>query len=141
MEKDLVEILINAEINADIKKVWESYTNPIHIVNWNFASEDWHCPWAKNDLKVGGKYISRMEAKDGSFGFDFEVIYDEIISGSKIVYHMLDNRKVIIQFQEDNSYTRISILFDAEKLNSVEMQKQGWQAILNNFKNYTESLD
>lgn len=140
MEKDIVEILVSAEINANIIRVWESYTDPIHIINWNFASDDWQCPWAKNDLRVGGKYTARMEAKDGSFGFDFEVIYDEIIEKSKIAYHMLDGRKAVIIFESEKDSTKVSILFDAEKLNPIEMQKQGWQAILNNFKNYTESI-
>jgi uncharacterized protein YndB with AHSA1/START domain len=124
---------------VDIAKAWEYYTGPEHIVNWNFASDDWCCPKASNDLKPGGKYSARMEAKDGSFGFDFEAIYDEVIPLEKIVYTMLDGRQASINFNAANKQTEVVVSFDAETQNSIELQRDGWQAILNNFKKYTES--
>lgn len=129
---------IEAEVAAPPSKVWSYWTEPKHITQWNFASPDWGCPSASNDLKVGGKYSARMEAKDESFGFDFEAIYDEIVTNKKIVYTMMDNRKVSTTFEEVGNRTRITTTFAAEKENPVEMQKAGWQAILDNFKRYTE---
>jgi uncharacterized protein YndB with AHSA1/START domain len=133
------KIRIAATIAADRKKVWDFYTNPKHIVNWNFASDDWCCPKATNNLKKGGTYSSRMEAKDGSFGFDFEAIYDEVLTEEKLIYTLGDGRKVIVTFEILNNTTKVIILFDAETENPIEMQKNGWQAILNNFKKYTEN--
>lgn len=134
------KITVGATIAADKDKVWDYYTNPKHIVNWNFASDDWHCPSAENDMKVGGKYSSRMEAKDGSFGFDFEAIYDEVVDNNRIIYTIADGRKVMVGFQEKDGKTDVEVVFEAESQNPVEMQKGGWQAILNNFKKYAESL-
>jgi uncharacterized protein YndB with AHSA1/START domain len=133
------KIRIAATIAADRKKVWDFYTNPKHIVNWNFASDDWCCPKTTNNLKKGGTYSSRMEAKDGSFGFDFEAIYDEVITEEKLIYTLGDGRKVIVTFEILNNTTKVIIYFDAETENPIEMQKDGWQAILNNFKKYTEN--
>lgn len=134
-----MKIKIEATISADPKAVWKTWTQPEHITKWNFASDDWHCPSASNDLRKGGKFVSRMEAKDGSFGFDFEGIYDEVIDQRKISYVMSDGRKVITDFERVGDQTKVSTVFDAEDENSAEMQKNGWQAILNNFKNYVES--
>lgn len=133
------QINIEATVSADVKKVWDCWTKPEHITKWNFAIDDWQCPWAKNDLKVGGKYIARMEAKDGSFGFDFEAIYDEVVDQRKIAYTMGDGRKAITNFETVDGKTKVTTTFDAEGQNPVEMQKDGWQAILNNFKKYTEN--
>lgn len=133
-----MKITIQATIAADKKKVWDYYVNPTHIVNWNFASEDWCCPSAENDLKVGGKYKARMEAKDKSFGFDFEATYDEIVEGEKFTYTMPDNREVNVTFADVDGKTQLTIIFDAEKENSAEIQRAGWQSILNNFKSYVE---
>ena len=133
------KITVTATINADVKKVWDYYTNPAHIVNWNFAAPSWHCPTATNDMKVGGVYKARMEAKDGSFGFDFEAVYNEIIPEEKIVYTIADGRKVINTFEEKNGETRVITEFEAESQNPIEMQKGGWQSILDNFKKYTET--
>ncbi len=132
-------ITISATISSDLEKVWEFYTDPEHITQWNFATEEWHCPNAKNDLKVGGKLWSRMEAKDGSFGFDYEAIYDEIIPQKKIIYTLGDGRKVIIDFEKGNEMTKVTTNFEAEKENPLEMQRDGWQAILDNFKKYVEA--
>ena len=133
------KITIEAMISAGIRKVWDCYILPEHITNWNFASDDWHCPKAENDVQVGGKYIARMEAKDGSFGFDFEAFYDEIIDYKKVSYTMTDGRRAITNFENQNGKTKVITTFDAEKENPVEMQRTGWQAILNNFKKYVES--
>lgn len=132
-------ISISATINKDIRTVWNNYTKPEHITGWNFANDDWCCPSAENDLRVGGKYSARMEAKDGSFGFDFETTYDEIIPHQLIRYTMADGRTATVKFSENNNTTTVTINFEAETMNSEELQRQGWQAILNNFKSYTET--
>jgi uncharacterized protein YndB with AHSA1/START domain len=133
-------ITISATVNAEKQKVWDYYTIPQHITQWNFAIDTWHCPSASNDLRVGRKYKARMEAKDGSFGFDFEAVYNEIILGEKLNYTMSDNRTVHVTFFTiDNNLTQVTVTFDAESENPIELQQQGWQAILNNFKNYTET--
>lgn len=136
---DSNNITIEAIINADSQKVWDYYTKPEHIVNWNFASDDWCCPSAKNDLKVGGKYKARMEAKDGSFGFDFTATYTNIIPGKEISYNLDDGRKVTSLFENSAGQTKVTTTFEAETSNPVDMQRDGWQAILNNFKKYSES--
>lgn len=132
------KITVETTINADTQKVWDLWTKPEHITKWNFASDDWHCPLAENDLRVGGKLKSRMEAKDGSFGFDFEATYDEIVDQRKIAYTMSDGRKAVTVFENLDGKTKITITFDAENENPVEMQKGGWQAILENFRKYAE---
>ncbi|MGU3376270.1 SRPBCC family protein [Chryseobacterium sp. M5A1_1a] len=133
------KITVSATINADAKKVWNYYTNPEYITQWNFADPSWQCPSASNDMKVGGKYAARMEAKDGSFGFDFEAVYDEIKDGESFAYTMPDGRQVHVDFKENNGETYVNVAFDPENQNPEEMQKGGWQAILDNFKKYTES--
>lgn len=132
-------ITIETTIKAPLSKVWESWTKPKHIVNWNFASDEWHCPTASNDLKPGGKFNWRMEAKDGSMGFDFTGVYDQVNENESITYHMSDGRKVEIRFTQLNGIVKLSESFEAEGTNSDEMQRAGWQAILENFKNYVES--
>ena len=131
------KITVQATINAPKNKVWYYYTNPEHIVNWNFADPSWCCPKVENDMKVGGIYNARMEAKDGSFGFDFKAIYTEITKGEQFTYGF-EGRTVAVAFKEEGSKTEMTIVFDAEAENSIELQKNGWQAILNNFKKYTE---
>ncbi len=132
------KIIIKILINSSIERVWEFWTKPEHIIKWNYASEDWHTTKAENDLRVGGKFLTRMEAKDGSFGFDLEGIYDEIKDNEKLDYTLLDDRKVLIYFLQSKDGVEIIQNFEAEKENSIELQKQGWQAILNNFKAYAE---
>lgn len=133
------KITVETMISADVKKVWEYYITPEHITKWNFASDDWHCPKAENDLRVGGKLKSRMEAKDGSFGFDFEAVYDEVIDHKKITYTMADGRRASTEFENHNGKIKVTTIFDAENENPIDMQRDGWQAILNNFKKYVES--
>ena len=132
------KIRVKATINADRQKVWNYYTKPEHITKWNFADPSWHCPTAQNDMQIGGKYSARMEAKDGSFGFDFVAIYTEIIIEQQFSYEF-GGRKATVMFNTVNNKTEIIIDFDAENENPIEMQKDGWQAILNNFKLYTET--
>jgi len=133
------QITIKANVKASAKKVWELWTNPKHIVKWNTASDEWHTPKAENDLRVGGKFLSRMEAKDGSFGFDFTGTYNEVDPLKRIAYTMEDGRKAEIDFKENQGNTEIVTIFDAESQNPIDMQRDGWQAILDNFKNYTEN--
>ncbi|RIA09456.1 uncharacterized protein YndB with AHSA1/START domain [Flavobacteriaceae bacterium MAR_2010_72] len=133
------KITIGATISEDPKKVWDYYNMPEHITKWNFASDDWHCPKAQNDLRVGGKLKSRMEAKDGSFGFDFEGIYKEVVPFKKIEFTMPDGRYVTTTFDDLGEQTKVTTTFDAENQNPLDMQKAGWQQILNNFKSYVES--
>jgi len=137
--KEKTVITISATVNAPVEKVWEYWTSPAHIVKWNNASDDWHTTKAENDLKPGGKFSSRMEAKDGSFGFDFGGIYDEVRPNEYIEYTMGDSRKAWIDFTSEGSSTNIVTKFEAEETNSIELQQGGWQAILNNFKKYTEA--
>lgn len=134
------KITVQSTIAADRKKAWDAWTMPEHITKWNFASDDWQCPKAENDLRPGGKYNARMEAKDGSFGFDFEAVYDEVIDQNRIAYTMADGRQAITDFEDLGGKTLVTTTFDAEDENPAEMQKGGWQAILNNFTKYTESL-
>ncbi|RYY31583.1 MAG: polyketide cyclase [Chitinophagaceae bacterium] len=133
-------ISINTTVNAPVEKVWAVWSDPEHIVQWNSASPDWHTPRATNDLKKGGKFTSRMEAKDGSMGFDFEGVYDEVEINKLIAYTMADGRKVKTIFTGEGNTTQINTEFDPETENSREMQQMGWQAILDNFKMYTEQL-
>ncbi len=132
------KITVQATIEADAQKVWNYYTLPEHITKWNFASDDWHCPNAENNMQIGGKYNARMEAKDGSMGFDFELEYTEIEKGNHFTYHMSDGREVHVTFSNIGNSTEVVIVFDAETQNAEELQKGGWQAILDNFKKYTE---
>ena len=134
-------ITVKNTVKSPASSVWKLWSDPEHIVKWNTASEDWHTPRAENDLRVGGRFLSRMEAKDGSFGFDFEGIYDEVVSQKRIAYTMGDGRKVEVDFEEQDGKTSIVSTFDAETQNSIQMQRDGWQAILDNFKSYAENID
>jgi len=131
-------ITLEATVNAPVEKVWKFWSSPEHITKWNNASDDWHTPYAENDLRVGGKFISRMEAKDGSFGFDFWGVYDVVVTNERIEYTLGDDRKVKIVFTNKGNTTQVIESFEAENENSIEMQKGGWQAILDNFRKYTE---
>jgi uncharacterized protein YndB with AHSA1/START domain len=137
--KNKTTVTVENTVKAPVEKVWRFWTEPGHIRNWAYAMDTWHTPFAANDLKVGGKFVSRMEAKDGSVGFDFDGIYDAIVPNKYIEYTLGDDRKVRITFSGNEKETRIVEDFEAEDTNPVEMQKNGWQAILNNFKKYTES--
>ncbi len=132
-------IVIEAVVNRARSDVWTLFNLPEHITQWNFASADWRCPRAENDLRVGGRLCYRMEAKDGSFGFDFEAIYDQVAPESQLAYTLTDGRKVETSFEDLEEKTKVRTVFDPEMENSLEMQKMGWQAILDNFKKYAES--
>lgn len=132
------KITVEATVNAPVEKVWNYWNTPEHITQWNNASDDWHTPRSENDLRVGGKFNARMEAKDGSFGFDFGGVYDDVREHKHIAYTLGDERKVTVTFAANGNQTKVTETFEAESQNPVEMQRGGWQAILDNFKTYTE---
>ena len=132
-------ITIESTINAPANKVWEYWTKPEHIMKWNNASDDWHTTRAENDLRAGGSFVSRMEAKDGSMGFDFGGTYDVVRDNEYIEYTLGVERKVKITFSREDDSIKVVESFEAENTNPIEMQKGGWQNILDNFKKYTES--
>lgn len=134
------QITVETTVKAPVEKAWEVWTSPKHITQWNAASDDWHSPKAENDLQPGGKFVYRMEAKDGSFGFDFGGVYDEVKPNERIAYTLGDGRMVEVTFTGNGDETTVVETFEAEATNSIEMQQGGWQAILNNFKNYAESV-
>lgn len=132
-------LTVQNNINAPLEKVWQYWSEPEHIVNWNHASDDWHSPKAENDLRAGGRFVSTMAAKDGSMSFDFEGVYDEVVPQQRIAYTMADGRKVEITFKSNGDSTEVIEAFEAENIHSLEMQQAGWQAILDNFKKYVEA--
>ncbi|TMV51942.1 polyketide cyclase [Paenibacillus mesophilus] len=138
METSNVAITIETTVHKPVGEVWKHWNEPQHITKWCAASEDWHAPKAENDLRVGGKFVTRMEAKDGSFGFDFGGVYDEVRVNEFIAYTMEDGRKVAITFISEGNATKVIETFDAEATNPVDMQRAGWQAILDNFGKYSE---
>lgn len=139
MENKAEQITVTATVNAPIEKVWKAWTTPADITQWCNASDDWHAPKAENDLRPGGSFSTRMEARDGSFGFDWGGVYDEVETNKVIAYTMEDGRKCRITFTADGDTTKVVESFDPETQNPIDMQRDGWQAILNNFKKYTEA--
>jgi len=133
-----MQITVETTVDAPIARVWDAWTNPVDIVKWNFASPDWHCPSAHVDLRVGGVYGSRMEAKDGSFGFDFGATISALEPEALLQYDLGDGRKVDVRFAQTETGVRVAESFDAEDENSAEMQRAGWQAILDNFRKHVE---
>jgi uncharacterized protein YndB with AHSA1/START domain len=131
-------IKVEAKVNASIEKVWECFTQPQHVVNWNFAHESWHCPNAVSDLKVGGRFNYRMDARDGSFGFDFCGTFTKVEAPKHLAFKLDDDRMVDLSFLELADGAQVIEEFEAESENSIDLQREGWQAILNNFKRYTE---
>ncbi len=136
---ETISITVETIIHSTLEKVWQCWTDPAHITQWCFASDDWHAPAATNDLRSGGSFTTRMEARDGSFGFDFGGVYDVVIPLEKISYTMDDGRRVQIDFLPEADYVRVTERFDAETENSPEMQQAGWQAILDNYRKHVES--
>ena len=132
------KITVSVRIQAPCNKVWKYFTEPDHVTQWNHASDDWHSPRAENDLSVGGKFIYRMESKDGNNGFDFGGTYTDIIPEQKISFMIDDGRTVEVLFDENNGQTDVTETFEAENTNSVEVQRSGWQSILDNFKKHVE---
>lgn len=134
------KIPVEATLSAPVNQVWTAYTSPRHIVKWNAASEDWHSPHATNELEPGGSFSYRMEAKNGSMGFDFEGVFQEVKPNEFLSYVISDGRKAEVTFQTHQDKTTVKVLFEAEKMNSEELQRQGWQAILDHFKSYVEGF-
>lgn len=132
------KITVACEVHAPIEKVWSDFTDPVAIKSWNAASPDWHTPHAENDLREGGSFLYRMEAKDGSEGFDFRGTYTAIVPHERIAYAMDDGRTVETVFNNKGKSVEVSTTFDPETENPSEMQQQGWQSILENFKRYAE---
>ena len=132
------KIRVEITVEEPIAKVWAYWTQPQHITQWNNASPDWHTPFAQNDLKAGGRFLSRMEAMDGSFGFDFSGTYTEVKPLEFISYILDDDRKVEIRFVQQANSVHIIETFEAEDANSIEQQQFGWQCILDNFKKFIE---
>ena len=132
-------ITVESIINAPVEKVWEHFNDPGSITQWAFASDEWEAPHAENDLRVGGSFLTRMQAKDGSAGFDFKGTYTDVIEHQEIAYVMDDGIKVLSTFEDlGDGQTKVTTTFDMERENSAEMQREGWQAILNNFKQFVE---
>lgn len=132
-------ITVEATINAPVEKVWKYWNEPQHITKWCAASDDWHAPFAENDLRKDGTFKTTMAAKDGSFSFDFGGVYSNVEKHKLIEYAMSDGRKVKIVFTAEGNKTKVSETFDPENENPIEMQRGGWQAILDNFKKHTET--
>jgi uncharacterized protein YndB with AHSA1/START domain len=133
------KITVESTIKVPVEKVWKLWNAPEDIKKWCNASPEWHAPKAENDLRKGGKFVTRMEAKDGSFGFDFGGVYDEVIPNEVIAYTLGDGRKTKITFAKQGNDTKVTETFEAENQNPIEMQKSGWQSILDNFKKYAEA--
>lgn len=131
-----MKVQVSTEIRNAISIVWNAYTHPIHIVNWNFASTDWCCPKANLDLRENGKFLYRMQARDGTMGFDFSGCFTKIVPNKLLEYVLDDGRTVRVQFEEKNDWIAVCIDFDPETVNPIELQRDGWQAILNQFKKY-----
>ncbi len=135
----MLKIVIQTTVKSSIEKVWAAWTTPEDINHWNAASDDWHNPRSTNDLRAGGKFSHRMEAKDGSFGFDFEGTYTNVKHGKLIEYVLGDGRTVSVAFESADEVIRVVEAFDAEDSNSAEMQRKGWQSILDRFGSYVEA--
>jgi len=135
-----MKITVKAEIAASLDKAWQVWTRPEFITRWNFASPDWCCPRASIDLRVGGRFNYRMEACDGSMGFDFEGEFTEVQVERRIAYVLGDEREVTISFTQIQGQTLVEEVFDTENENPVELQRQGWQSILDNFKRIAEKV-
>jgi len=136
--REKIIISINATIKAPANKVWKLWTDPVHIVHWNNASGDWHTTRAENELREGGRFLARMEAKDGTAGFDFTGKYTRVEEPDRLDYLLDDGRIVNIYFIPEGNQTTVKEEFEAEGINSIDLQRTGWQAILDNFKNYAE---
>jgi uncharacterized protein YndB with AHSA1/START domain len=132
------KITVENTVAAPVEKVWKIWSAPEHITKWATPSDDWHTTFAENDLRAGGKFLSRMEAKDGSFGFDFGGVYDVVKTNELIEYTLDDGRKVTTVFTGKGNETKLVQTFEPENTNPIEMQRGGWQAILDNFKKYAE---
>ena len=136
--KNSTVITVSTTIRAQVEMVWDCWTNPEHIIHWNNASADWHTPFAENDLREGGRFIYRMEAKDGSMGFDFGGTYLQVVARRELSYVIDDGRKVSVTFEGNGKRTTVTESFEAETVHATDLQRSGWQAILDNFCKYVE---
>ncbi len=136
---DLSPITVAVTVHASLDQAWNAFTNPASITAWNFASADWHCPRAKNDLQPGGAFSYRMEARDGSFGFDLEGTFLELAPPTQLRYLLGADREVVVQFTQDGELTRVTQSFTPEAIHSREQQMAGWQAILDNYRQHVEA--
>jgi uncharacterized protein YndB with AHSA1/START domain len=134
-----MKITVEKEVKADLGKVWRAWNNPADIQQWNAASEDWHTPRSTVDLREGGKFTARMEARDGSAGFDFEGTYTRVVPQKLIEYRIADGREVRIEFNPAKDGVLVRETFDAETMNTPELQRQGWQSILESFARHVEA--
>ncbi|QRQ99873.1 SRPBCC family protein [Dyadobacter sandarakinus] len=139
MESPAQKITVQTEIQAPVEKVWEMFSGPEHITQWNAASDDWHSPHAENDLRPGGSFKTLMAARDGSYSFDFAGEYVAVEEHRLIEYNLGDGRNVKLEFTSGDGSTKLVETFDPERTNPIEMQQNGWQSILDNFKKYVES--
>jgi uncharacterized protein YndB with AHSA1/START domain len=137
---DKIRLKTFISIQSPLEIIWEKWNNPADIKQWYHAGDDWHTPEARNDLQTGGQFSYTMAAKDGSFSFDYEGIYDEVIEHQFIKYHLADGREVEIEFTHDDGFTEIHQTFDPENQNPQELQQQGWQMIQDNFKKHVEAI-
>ena len=140
MPTNKTTITVEVTIQQPIDKVWELWTKPEHITQWNFAADSWHCPSATNDPQTGGHFSWRMEAKDGSMGFDFSGVYEQVVPNKQITAKLGDGRQLIVVFADLNGSVKLTETFEVEDVNTVEEQKTGWQMILDNFKKYAMSI-
>lgn len=140
MKTTASRITVETVVNVPIEKAWKYFNTPEHITQWAFASDDWHAPYSENDLRKNGKFKTTMAAKDGSFSFDFEGVYTDVVPHQSFEYAMSDGRKVKVVFTAEGDKTRVTETFDPETENDIEMQRAGWQAILENFRKHSESL-
>lgn len=131
-------ITIQTTVQASLARTWACWTEPLHIMAWNAASDDWHCPAATNDVRAGGTFRATMAARDGSASFDFTGTYEEVVPETKLAYAMPDGRQVTVTFEDTSEGVRVTETFDPETENPLEMQRAGWQAILDRFKKHTE---
>ena len=135
-----MKLTVQATTRADRATAWSAYNTPADITRWNFASPDWHSPDSRVDLREGGSFSSRMEARDGSMGFDFEGTYTEVVPNERLAYRMADGREASVVFTDaPGGGTHVAVTFDAESTHSPEMQQQGWQAILDNFARHADA--
>jgi uncharacterized protein YndB with AHSA1/START domain len=139
MDNQLITITVETRVNAPAEYVWKTWTTPTDIMQWNIPFADWHCPRVENDVRTGGNFLFRMEAKDGCAGFDHAGKYDRVINHQLIEYTVSDGRKSIIQFVPNGGITTLIETFEPEKENPAEMQKEFCQSVLNRFKKYAEN--
>lgn len=138
MEESKTKITVQVVVNSPVEHVWQCWTSAEAISKWNNASDDWHTPYVDNNVKPGATFVWRMEAKDGSFGFDFSGVYDQVVVYKLLEYTLGDSRRVKVEFVDQGKTTAVVETFEAESQNPLELQQKGWQAILDNFKKYAE---